>query len=155
MPVSHSLLWLVHFVVHCGSRLEASHSADVRGMCAPSCYRSPPPSCPARTQGFTSEIFFPIVGEHITASDAYGSAVNYISSAVVLPLTRSFYGCSSAVGAQLEDQGGSGSADSHWDYRIFNVSRPPFCLCMPVYLYLHLYLCAWYCLFAHVGAIMR
>ncbi len=31
------------------------------------------------------------------------------------------FGCATLQGAALEDQGGSGSADSHWEYELFQV----------------------------------
>ena len=35
---------------------------------------------------------------------------------------RRYFGCESLVGVQLEDQGGSGTAGSHWEKRILEAS---------------------------------
>jgi hypothetical protein len=34
---------------------------------------------------------------------------------------RTMMGCSSMTGAPLEDEGGSGTATNHWEYRLFQV----------------------------------
>lgn len=74
-------------------------------------------------QGFSNTFFGRIANEQITAADAYGDPVLYINSSTVMVTAQAYFGCPSIVGAQLEDQGGSGSANSHWDYRLFLVRQ--------------------------------
>lgn len=50
-----------------------------------------------------------------------GGTVSRIVTPRVQAYVRSHFGCSSLSGAQLEDQGGEGSAGSHWEYGLFQV----------------------------------
>ncbi|KYQ89712.1 hypothetical protein DLAC_09680 [Tieghemostelium lacteum] len=51
-----------------------------------------------------------------------GSSVNArrIISPKVLAFAKAHFGCPQLTGVELEDQGGGGTADSHWEKRIFN-----------------------------------
>ena len=41
---------------------------------------------------------------------------------------RSHFGCDTLEGAEIEDQGGSGTADSHWEKRLFQVQNKYLCV---------------------------
>lgn len=44
-----------------------------------------------------------------------------IITPMVQSTVRSFFGCSSMEGAEVEDDLGTGSAGSHWEQRLFEV----------------------------------
>jgi len=48
-----------------------------------------------------------------------GNTYNYLSVEPLNSKLKSYFGCASLPGAILENQGGSGSAGSHWERRIF------------------------------------
>ena len=54
-----------------------------------------------------------------TALDAYKRPVKYVVSPRVLAEARAQFGCDSLVGAALENEGGVGSANAHWEYRLY------------------------------------
>ena len=47
-----------------------------------------------------------------------GKSTLAITTPKVLEKARAFFNCSTLVGLELEDQGGSGTAKSHWDKRV-------------------------------------
>jgi len=70
--------------------------------------------------GFSNSLFGNFVNPASVGTTTLGG--NTYSYLNVEPLTsklRSYFGCSNLPGAILENQGGSGSAGSHWERRIF------------------------------------
>lgn len=47
-----------------------------------------------------------------------GKSVKIVTTPEVVKTARDYFGCSSLEGLELEDQGGSGTAGSHWDERV-------------------------------------
>ncbi|GBF91572.1 leishmanolysin-like peptidase [Raphidocelis subcapitata] len=52
-------------------------------------------------------------------TDAYGRPTTLVISPTVAAETRAQFGCDSVPGAALENEGGQGSANAHWEYRWF------------------------------------
>jgi leishmanolysin len=52
-------------------------------------------------------------------SSALGKTVKYITSPRVVRESQAYFGCTTLVGAEIEDQGGAGTAGSHFEKRIF------------------------------------
>lgn len=48
-----------------------------------------------------------------------GKTVTLLTTPYVASVTRTFFGCDTLEGAEMEDEGGSGSAMSHWDRRMY------------------------------------
>jgi len=46
--------------------------------------------------------------------------VQYMILPTVVSRTRTHFSCTTMIGAQIEDGGGSGTAGSHWEKRVFN-----------------------------------
>ncbi|KRX08706.1 hypothetical protein PPERSA_08017 [Pseudocohnilembus persalinus] len=53
-----------------------------------------------------------------TISTVRGISSTYLSTPNVLAAAKEHYGCPTALGMLLENQGGSGSAGSHWERTI-------------------------------------
>jgi len=54
----------------------------------------------------------------VISSEVNGIQRNFIRSTKVLAAAKKHFGCDSIVGVELENQGGSGSAGSHWESRV-------------------------------------
>ncbi|KIZ07138.1 leishmanolysin-like peptidase [Monoraphidium neglectum] len=52
-------------------------------------------------------------------TDVYGKRTSMIISPTVVKETRAQFGCATLQGAALENEGGQGSANAHWEYRWF------------------------------------
>lgn len=50
-----------------------------------------------------------------------GRRVNVVTLPTVVQEARAHFDCPTLAGAPLEDQGGEGSVDSHWEYQLFQV----------------------------------
>ena len=50
--------------------------------------------------------------------DNYGIDRSYLNGAKLLAVAKKYYNCDSITGVELENQGGSGTAGSHWEARI-------------------------------------
>lgn len=77
-------------------------------------------------QGVTSALFnfffgypggFPAVGQPDGAI--------LVSSPQVLETARDFFGCQSLFGVELENAGGAGTRNAHWEERVFDVRLLP------------------------------
>eukprot|EP00210_Caulerpa_lentillifera_P007656 g7307.t2 len=53
-----------------------------------------------------------------------GKSVKKIITPTVVEKTREHFSCPSVTGAELEDEGGAGTAGNHWETRLFNVKTP-------------------------------
>ena len=62
---------------------------------------------------------------NVTGTNQFGQAYQGIASPRVLAEARAQLGCSSMTSAPLEDEGGDGTAGSHWEYMLFQVSQWP------------------------------
>lgn len=84
-------------------------------------YFNPPRS--ARPQFLCSFLSSPPTGKPQTAVTAQfterGRAVTKVVSPTVLARVRDHFGCPTLNGAELENDGGNGTALSHWEARIF------------------------------------
>ena len=49
---------------------------------------------------------------------ARGKTVNFIKLAAVLAYAKTYFNCPSIFGVELEDEGGDGTAGSHWERRV-------------------------------------
>jgi leishmanolysin len=58
-------------------------------------------------------------GTSVVTSSDLGKSVTYVTSPRVVNEVRSYFGCTTLTGGEIEDQGGSGTAGSHWEKRIF------------------------------------
>ncbi len=47
-----------------------------------------------------------------------GKSVTLVTTPEVVKTARSYFNCNTLEGLELEDQGGSGTAGSHWDERV-------------------------------------
>ncbi len=54
-----------------------------------------------------------------TTANVRGKTVTQVSTPSVTDVVKQHFGCSSLTGAELEDQGGSGTAGSHWEKLLF------------------------------------
>ena len=101
----------------------------------PRCDRASRTFAPLRThscQGFTDAMFNltrrpdgsprPST-ELLSTSTVGGKAVTRVVSPQVASAAAQHFGCDGLPGAQLEDEGGGGSAGSHWEYLLFQVRR--------------------------------
>ena len=66
---------------------------------------------------FSSGLFQYFPGEITTKKIINGVERTLINSTNVVKLARQHYGCNTLEGVEVEDQGGSGSAGSHWEAR--------------------------------------
>ena len=57
-------------------------------------------------------------GEIITTKTVNGINRTFISTSTVRNIAAQHFGCSSIIGVELENQGGEGSAGSHWEARV-------------------------------------
>jgi len=55
----------------------------------------------------------------ITTKSALGKTISLLSTPAITKYVRSYFGCDSLAGMELEDQGGPGTASSHPERRIF------------------------------------
>lgn len=55
----------------------------------------------------------------VAAAAPFNKERKFISSPRVVREVRAFFNCSTAIGGEIEDQGGSGTAGSHWEKRIY------------------------------------
>jgi len=62
----------------------------------------------------------PSGGTTTATSSTLGKSVTYLTSPRVVREARAYFGCDTLIGGEIEDQGGSGTAGSHWEKRIFN-----------------------------------
>jgi hypothetical protein len=70
--------------------------------------------------GFSDSLFSSFVNPaRVGQTNLGGYTYNYLSVEPLNTKLKNFFGCSSIPGAILENQGGSGSAGSHWERRIF------------------------------------
>ena len=85
----------------------------------------PAPSQPP--QGFSSNLYQYYASQPATATttDPFGVSHTSITTPKVLAEARSQLGCASLAAVPLEDEGGGGTAGSHWEFRLFQVSRLP------------------------------
>lgn len=58
-----------------------------------------------------------------------GRTVRRIVSPKVASVAQAHFGCATLPGAQLEDDGGLGSALTHWEYNLFQVRGHACCCC--------------------------
>ena len=82
--------------------------------------------------GFTDDMFDKFIREDGTPipqsevvqeyQDAYGRSTAMIITPTVVKETQAQFGCTKVPGAALENEGGQGSANAHWEYRWFQVS---------------------------------
>ncbi len=63
-----------------------------------------------------------------TATNQFGKAHNQVVSPRVVSEVRAMLGCATMTGAALEDEGGTGTAGNHWEYRLFQVGINGACL---------------------------
>ncbi len=56
-----------------------------------------------------------------TTKDAYGMSITLVTSPTVLKESRLQFNCDKLNGAPLENEGGAGSANAHWEYLYFQV----------------------------------
>jgi hypothetical protein len=81
---------------------------------------------PSKTpQGFSSNLYQYYASQPATATttDQFGVSHTSITTPKVLAEARSQLGCASLAAVPLEGQGGGGTAGSHWEFRLFQVSR--------------------------------
>jgi leishmanolysin-like peptidase len=57
----------------------------------------------------------------------YGERTPMIITPTVAKEAQAQFGCATVPGAALENEGGSGSAMAHWEYKWFQVSLLPAC----------------------------
>eukprot|EP00878_Enallax_costatus_P007236 GHUV01007582.1.p1 GENE.GHUV01007582.1~~GHUV01007582.1.p1 ORF type:complete len:635 (+),score=97.10 GHUV01007582.1:1-1905(+) len=79
--------------------------------------------------GFTDDMFDKFIREDGTPipqsdvvqeyQDAYGRSTAMIITPTVVKETQAQFGCTKVPGAALENEGGQGSANAHWEYRWF------------------------------------
>jgi hypothetical protein len=60
--------------------------------------------------------------ELLSSAVVGGRAVTRVVSPSVAAAAAAHFGCDGLPGAQLEDEGGGGSAGSHWEYLLFQVA---------------------------------
>ena len=66
-----------------------------------------------------SRFFFETYYHNIyTAEDKYGINRIYLNSSKLLAVAKKYFNCNDIQGVELEDQGGEGTAGSHWEARI-------------------------------------
>ena len=65
--------------------------------------------------GFTSSLF--LKTPYTTTTTLRGKTVTVVNSATVLAKVKEWSGCPTAVGMEIEDEGGVGTAGSHWERR--------------------------------------
>jgi len=63
----------------------------------------------------TNELLDNVIG----TTTANGQTINYINVEPLTTRVREHFGCDTAPGGYLENNGGSGSAGSHWERRVF------------------------------------
>jgi len=76
-------------------------------------------------------IIFQIATQYINifryrTTTANGQTINYINVEPLTTRVREHFGCDTAPGGYLENNGGSGSAGSHWERRVFYNEVSPF-----------------------------
>lgn len=59
---------------------------------------------------------------YVNMIDAYGTHAQIVTPRV-LDVAKSHYDCNTLTGADLENNGDTGSAGSHWEYRTHQVSH--------------------------------
>jgi len=70
--------------------------------------------------GFSNSLFDNFANPaRVGQTNLGGRTYSYLSAEPLNSKLKSYFGCSSIPGAILENQGGSGSAGSHWERRIF------------------------------------
>jgi leishmanolysin len=73
--------------------------------------------------GFSSNLFatnFGQAGSIMASATVRGKTVSMLTAANTLAAARAHFGCATLAGVELEDQGGSGIAGSHWERRGLN-----------------------------------
>lgn len=63
----------------------------------------------------------------LVSSVKEGRIVKKIISPKVAEKTQEHFACDSVIGAELEDEGGAGTAGNHWETRLFNVRNFEVC----------------------------
>lgn len=57
------------------------------------------------------------------STDAFGRPIKLVISPTVVKEARAQFNCPNLEGAALENEGGSGSANAHWEYRLYQVGK--------------------------------
>jgi len=65
-------------------------------------------------------VTYTLGGLTTVTSSTLGKSVTYLSSPRVAREVQNYFGCVSIAGGEIEDQGGSGTAGSHWEKRVYN-----------------------------------
>ena len=68
--------------------------------------------------GFTKTFFEEIYKNIFYETDKYGIERSYLNSPKLLNVAKKYFNCDSLKGVELENQGGEGTAGSHWETRI-------------------------------------
>ena len=68
--------------------------------------------------GFSKHFFETYFKNIVYSKDEFGFNRMYLNSPKLLEVAKKYYNCDSLTGVELEDQGGDGTAGSHWEARI-------------------------------------
>ena len=68
--------------------------------------------------GFSKKFFQEYYGTLVEKVDEYGINRYYLNSPILLEKARNYFHCPTLDGVELENQGGEGTAASHWEARI-------------------------------------
>jgi hypothetical protein len=68
--------------------------------------------------GFNYNYFKNVFNNVFTRKDQYGIERTYVNSSKVIEVARKYYNCPDLDGVELEDYGGNGTKNSHWEARI-------------------------------------
>ena len=68
--------------------------------------------------GFSKKFFEDYYQSLVYKKDKYGINRYYLNSSILLKKAKKYFGCDTIEGVELENQGGEGTAASHWEARI-------------------------------------
>ena len=68
--------------------------------------------------GFSKDFFENRYHNLVSKTDKYGVNRYYLNSSKVVEVAKKYFNCDKIDGVELEDQGGTGTAGSHWEARI-------------------------------------